>query len=91
MSPGFRERTGYFGQPGSFSHEAALHRFTANELLDFERMSDGFAQLRAGHFDRIVVPFENSIGGAIPDTSRECYLQMLQVLDGIPTAGSYPA
>lgn len=30
-------------------------------------------------------------GGAIPDTSRECYLQMLEVLDGIPTPGSYPA
>jgi chorismate mutase/prephenate dehydratase len=74
MSPGIRERTGYFGQPGSFSHEAALHRFTANELLDFERMSDGFAQLRAGHFDRIVVPFENSIGGAIPDTLDQLIL-----------------
>lgn len=30
-------------------------------------------------------------GGAIPGTPRECYLQMLEVLDGIPTPGAFPA
>ncbi len=30
-------------------------------------------------------------GGEIPITPRECYLQMLEVLDGIPTPGAYPA
>jgi hypothetical protein len=30
-------------------------------------------------------------GGDIPDTPRECYLQMLEVLEPIPTPGVYPA
>ena len=30
-------------------------------------------------------------GGDIPDTPRECYLQMLEVLEPIPTPGAYPA
>lgn len=30
-------------------------------------------------------------GSAIPDTPREAYLMMLQVLEGIPTPGAYPA
>lgn len=30
-------------------------------------------------------------GSAIPGTPRECYLQMLEVLQGIPTPGVYPA
>ncbi|HOG46726.1 MAG TPA: hypothetical protein PLJ35_06000 [Anaerolineae bacterium] len=30
-------------------------------------------------------------GGSIPGTARECYLQMYEVLEGIPGPGVYPA
>ena len=30
-------------------------------------------------------------GGAIPDTARPCYLQMMEVLAPIPGPGAYPA
>ncbi len=30
-------------------------------------------------------------GGAIPRTPRECYLELREVLDGIPTPGVFPA
>jgi hypothetical protein len=29
-------------------------------------------------------------GSAIPNTPRDCYLQMLEVLAGMPTPGAYP-
>ncbi len=63
-----RNRIGYFGLPGSFTHEVAQHSFAKHELMPFHQMPSGFEQLRAGELDRIVVPFENSIGGAVPDT-----------------------
>ena len=30
-------------------------------------------------------------GGSVPHSPRECYLEMLEVLAGIPTPGAYPA
>lgn len=63
-----RNRIGYFGLPGSFTHEVAQHSFAKHELMPFHQMASGFEQLRAAEMDRIVVPFENSIGGAVPDT-----------------------
>jgi len=30
-------------------------------------------------------------GGAVPQTPRQCYLEMLEALDGIPKPASYPA
>lgn len=37
-------------------------------------MDAGFAQLRVKEADRIVVPFENSVGGAVPDTLDQLIL-----------------
>lgn len=67
-------RIGYFGLPGSFSHEVAQRCFRRDELLPFPQMASGFEQLRAKEVDRIVVPFENSVGGAVTDTLDQLIL-----------------
>jgi len=59
---------GYFGLPGSFAHEVALKHFPKKVLESFPNMAQGFEKLKQRQLDRIVVPFENSIGGAVPDT-----------------------
>lgn len=69
-----RNRIGYFGLPGSFTHEVAQRSYAKDELLPFHQMASGFEQLRAAEMDRIVVPFENSVGGAVPDTLDQLIL-----------------
>lgn len=69
-----RQRIGYFGLPGSFTHEVAQRCYARQELLPFHQMASGFEQLRADEMDRIVVPFENSVGGAVPDTLDQLIL-----------------
>ncbi len=63
--------------PGSFTHEVALKVFPADRHQGFAEMAEGFSALRAGRLSKIVVPFENSIGGAVPDT-----LDQLILLEG---------
>jgi prephenate dehydratase len=65
---------GYFGLPGSFSHEVALRAAPATTMQSFAQQADGFSGLQRGDFDRIVVPFENSIGGAVPETLDQLIL-----------------
>jgi len=67
-------RVGYFGLPGSFSHEMAICRFPDASHKSFEEMAIGFEKLRSEEMDKIVVPFENSIGGAITDTLDQLIL-----------------
>ncbi len=71
---GARERAGYFGMAGSFSHEVAWRAFPDAALEPFEVQAEGFDRLRAGALERIVVPFENSIGGAVPETLDQLLL-----------------
>ncbi|MCC6352451.1 MAG: hypothetical protein IT577_01120 [Verrucomicrobiae bacterium] len=74
MRRAHRNRIGYFGLPGSFTHEVAQRSYARDELLPFHQMASGFEQLRAAEMDRIVVPFENSVGGAVPDTLDQLIL-----------------
>lgn len=65
---------GYFGLPGSFAHEVALKHFPKKTLESFPNMAVGFERLKCKQFDRIVVPFENSIGGEVHDTLDQLIL-----------------
>ncbi|MEZ5406169.1 MAG: prephenate dehydratase domain-containing protein [Verrucomicrobiia bacterium] len=65
---------GYFGLPGSFAHEVALKHFPKKKLESFSSMALGFEKLKKSQLDRIVVPFENSIGGEVHDTLDQLIL-----------------
>ena len=65
---------GYFGLPGSFAHEVALKHFPKKTLKSFPNMAEGFERLKQKQLDRIIVPFENSIGGAVHDTLDQLIL-----------------
>ncbi|MBX7157530.1 MAG: hypothetical protein K1X66_04000 [Verrucomicrobiae bacterium] len=67
-------RMGYFGLPGSFAHEVALKHFPKKKLESFPSMALGFEKLKQERLDRIVVPFENSIGGEVHDTLDQLIL-----------------
>lgn len=61
-------RVAYFGQFGSFTHQAALARFgSAAEFVPARSMADVFLLTEKGHTDFGVVPVENSTAGAVID------------------------
>lgn len=62
-------RVGYLGPPGSFSHMAATRHFGSSVDFDDLRAIDGvFGEVAAGRCNYGLVPYENSIGGAVSDT-----------------------
>jgi chorismate mutase / prephenate dehydratase len=62
-------RIGYLGPPGSFSHAAAVKQFGSSvEYDDLREIAGVFTEVRRGHVDYGLVPFENSIGGGIVET-----------------------
>ena len=65
---------GYLGLPGSFAHEVTLKHFPKKTLESFPNMAQGFERLKQKQLDRIIVPFENSIGGAVHDTLDQLIL-----------------
>ena len=68
------EGLGYFGLPGSFAHEVSMRMAGTNRLVSFPQQPDAFAGLQKGMVARIVVPFENSVGGAVPETLDQLVL-----------------
>jgi chorismate mutase/prephenate dehydratase len=62
-------RVGYLGPPGSFSHMAATRHFGSSVEFDDLHTIDGvFSEVAAGRCNYGLVPYENSIGGAVADT-----------------------
>jgi chorismate mutase/prephenate dehydratase len=61
----------YFGQPGSFSHLAALKRFPMAKLAASSSVEEAFARLQKGDFGQIIVPIENASSGIITNTADQ--------------------
>jgi len=59
---------GYLGPEGSFSHEVAQIMLPCQRLVSFTPTGVGFRKLHSGELSAVVVPFENSIGGEVPET-----------------------
>lgn len=53
------------GEPGSFSHEAALKLVPDAEIVPVSLSADVFAALSDGSADAIVIPIENSLAGSV--------------------------
>jgi chorismate mutase/prephenate dehydratase len=59
----------YLGPPGTFSHQASISKFgSSSEFLSVDTITDVFAQVERGVCDYGLVPVENSLAGAIPET-----------------------
>lgn len=55
------------GEPGSFSHEAALRADAEATLFPCVLSADVFSALRAGNVDAAVIPIENSLAGSVAE------------------------
>jgi prephenate dehydratase len=53
------------GEPGSFSHEAALKLVPSAEILPCSLSVDVFAALDSGRADAAAIPIENSLAGSV--------------------------
>jgi prephenate dehydratase len=53
------------GEPGSFSHEAALKLLPDAVILPHSLSADVFASLSSGKADAAVIPIENSLAGSV--------------------------
>src|ERR1700739_2320717 len=53
------------GEPGSFSHEAALGIAPEAEIVPCGLSRDVFAAVEAGSVDAAVIPIENSLAGSV--------------------------
>lgn len=53
------------GEPGSFSHEAALKASPQATILPCALSAEVFAALRGGAVDAAVIPIENSLAGSV--------------------------
>lgn len=55
------------GEPGSFSHEAALKLLPGAEILPCALSAEVFAALASGAADGAVIPIENSLAGSVSE------------------------
>ena len=55
------------GEPGSFSHEAAIKLVQDAVIAPFSLSADAFAALSNGAVDAAVVPIENSLAGSVSE------------------------
>jgi prephenate dehydratase len=55
------------GEPGSFSHEAALKLVSDAVIVPFALSAEVFAALSKGEVDAAVVPIENSLAGSVSE------------------------
>ena len=53
------------GEPGSFSHEAALKLAPEAEIVPCALSAEVFAELARGEVDAAVIPIENSLAGSV--------------------------
>lgn len=61
-------RLAYLGPPGTFAEEAALAYAAAARLVPFPSITAVIAAVDSGMADEGVVPIENSLQGAVPET-----------------------
>jgi prephenate dehydratase len=55
------------GEPGSFSHEAALKLVPTAEIVPCALSAEVFAALSSGAVDAAVIPIENSLAGSVAE------------------------
>ena len=55
------------GEPGSFSHEAAMKLVADAVIVPFSLSADAFAALVNGAVDAAVIPIENSLAGSVSE------------------------
>jgi prephenate dehydratase len=55
------------GEPGSFSHEAAMKLVPDGEIVPCSLSADVFAALVSGETDAAVIPIENSLAGSVAE------------------------
>ena len=55
------------GEPGSFSHEAAIKLVTEAVIVPFSLSAEVFAALTGGTVDAAVIPIENSLAGSVAE------------------------
>ena len=55
------------GEPGSFSHEAALKLVADADVVPVSLSADVFAALVSGQVDAIAIPIENSLAGSVSE------------------------
>jgi prephenate dehydratase len=55
------------GEPGSFSHEAAIKLVADAEIVPFPLSAEVFAALDGGTVDAAVIPIENSLAGSVAE------------------------
>ncbi len=59
----------FLGPTGTFSHQAAVTKFgTSSDFVPTDTIADVFAQVERGAADYGIVPVENSLAGAVPET-----------------------
>lgn len=57
--------TGYQGEPGSYSDQAATALFPDRERIGYLNFPSAFSALQAGEVERLVLPIENSTTGSV--------------------------
>ena len=55
------------GEPGSFSHEAAMKLVTDAVIVPFSLSAEAFAALTDGTVEAAVIPIENSLAGSVSE------------------------
>jgi len=55
------------GEPGSFSHEAAMKLVPDGEIVPCSLSADVFATLESGEAEAAVIPIENSLAGSVAE------------------------
>jgi prephenate dehydratase len=55
------------GEPGSFSHEAAMNLVNDASIVPFSLSADAFAALVNGTVEAAVIPIENSLAGSVSE------------------------
>jgi len=64
-SAGAATRVAIQGEPGSFSHEAALKLLPGAEIVPCSLSAEVFEALSSGAVDAAVIPIENSLAGSV--------------------------
>ena len=61
------------GEPGSFSHEAALKLVPDAEIVPCALSAEVFAALCEASVDAAAIPIENSLAGSVSSTLTCCW------------------
>jgi prephenate dehydratase len=61
------EKIAIQGEPGSFSHEAALKLVAQAEIVPCSLSAEVFSALASGSVDAAVIPIENSLAGSVAE------------------------